>query len=77
MSTCFYCGGDLTERQTTFVYEEAGEVRIVRNVPALVCTQCGEKEYTQDTTHQVLSLLRQPPRPKELLQIPAYELVAA
>lgn len=32
---------------------------------------------TQDTTHRVLALLKQPPRPREILHVPAYELMAA
>jgi hypothetical protein len=43
-------------------------------VPAFVCTRCGEKEYTQETTRRVLALLKQPPRPREILHVPTYEL---
>lgn len=77
MSQCVFCGGDLAEQLTTFVYEDGDQFWIVRNVPAFVCTRCGEKEYTQDTTHRVLALLKQPPRPREILHVPAYELMAA
>ena len=74
---CVYCGGDLVEQLTTFVYEDDDQFWVVRNVPAFVCTRCGEKEYTQETTHRVLALLKQPPRPCEILHVPAYELVTA
>ena len=77
MSQCVYCNGDLIEQITTFVYEDGDQFWIVRKVPALVCTRCGEKEYTQETTHRVLSLLKQPPRPQEILRVPAYELAPA
>ena len=77
MNQCAYCGGDLVERLTTFVYEDDDPFWIVRNVPAFVCARCGEKEYTQETTRRVLALLKQPPRPHEILHVPAYELVAA
>ncbi len=75
MNTCFYCGGELEERETIFVYEDDSQFSIVRNVPAFVCTQCGEKEYKQETTARVLSLLRHPPRPLEIVHVPAYELI--
>lgn len=65
------------EQLTTFVYEDEEQFWIVRNVPAFVCTRCGEKEYTQQTTHLVLALLKQPPRPREILHVPAYELAPA
>ncbi len=77
MSQCVYCGGELVEQLTTFVYEDDDQFWVVRNVPALVCTRCGEKEYTQATTHRVLSLLARPPRPTEILHVPAYELATA
>lgn len=77
MSQCVLCGGELAEQLTTFVYEDGDQFWIVRNVPAFVCTRCGEKEYTQDTTHGVLALLKQPPRSREILHVPAYELMAA
>lgn len=77
MSQCVFCGGDLVEQLTTFVHEDGDQFWIVRNVPAFVCTRCGEKEYTQETTQRVLALLKQPPRPREILHVPAYELVPA
>ena len=77
MHRCYYCGGEQVEQLTTFVYEDDDQFWVVRNVPALVCIRCGEKEYTQDVTHRVLTLRKQPPRPREILHVPAYELVAA
>lgn len=74
MNTCYFCGGELVAQMTTFVHEAHGEVKIVRNVPAYVCQQCGEREYTQETTHQLLMFLQQSPRPVEILQVPAYDL---
>lgn len=74
MKACHFCGGELKEQLTTFLYEEAGQVWVVRNVPAYVCAQCGEKEFSRATTRQVLSLLKQPPRPAEILHVPAYDM---
>lgn len=74
MITCHFCGGALKEQLTTFLHEDNGQVWLVRNVPAFVCTQCGEKEFSRATTKQVLSLLKQPPRPAEILHVPAYDM---
>ncbi|HSN75705.1 MAG TPA: YgiT-type zinc finger protein [Anaerolineae bacterium] len=63
---CGYCSGDLVEQLTTFVHEDDNQFWIVRNVPAFVCTRCGEKEYTQETTRRVLSLLKQPSWQREI-----------
>ncbi len=73
----FMCKGDeITEELTTFVYEDHGQVVVVRNVPGYVCKQCGEKLYTDETTDKLVNLLRQPPQPTEILHVPAYDFVA-
>jgi YgiT-type zinc finger domain-containing protein len=77
MNTCFFCGGELEVRETTFVFEDDSELSIIRNVPAFVCVQCGDKEYRQETTARVLAGLRHPPRPLDILHVPAYALAPA
>lgn len=74
MKRCTFCGGEQIEQLTTFVYEDEGRVWVIRNVPTFVCQQCGEKEYLQETTHRILAFLKQPPRPVEILHVPAYDL---
>ncbi len=77
MSHCYYCGGHQTEQNITFVYEDQGQVWIIRNVPAFVCAQCGEREYQQTTTRKVLALLQHPPRQTELVSVPSYDFALA
>lgn len=78
MPSCFFCGSKMHKQLTTFVYEEDGQVWLIRNVPAYVCSQCGEKEYSQETTRQILSFVKHPSRPpSEILHVPAYDLKAA
>jgi len=74
MNACHFCSGELKAQLTTFLYEDNGQVWVVRNVPASVCAQCGEKEFSRATTKQLLSLLKQPPRPAEILHVPAYDM---
>ena len=42
---CVFCGGDICKDIVTVVNERKGKVLIIENVPAGVCTQCGEREY--------------------------------
>ncbi len=77
MHHCHFCRGTLVERMTMFLYEDNDQVWIIRNVPAFVCLQCGEKEYTQETTHRVLTFLKQPSQPVDVLRVPAYDLAMA
>lgn len=40
---CFYCKGDMTEGFTNYTAElEGGRIVVVRNVPCMKCSQCGE-----------------------------------
>lgn len=47
--SCFTCkGGQLKEEAKTYVAALDNCVIIVKNVPSLVCEQCGEVYYTND-----------------------------
>ena len=72
--TCHFCGGQQREELTTFVYEDDGRLVVVRNVPALVCQTCGEREYTPDITHRLYTYVRESPRPTATLIVPLYDL---
>lgn len=51
--TCFYCKGDMKPSTTTHVVEIDKKIIIVRNVPCLKCTQCGEAVYVGDTVEKL------------------------
>ena len=46
--TCIVCGGDLIEKTTTYTAGQDDSVLIVKNVPANVCSQCGEEYINAD-----------------------------
>jgi len=45
---CFACGGTMEQGETTFTVDFGNGVVVVRNVPAMVCSQCG-MEFIDDT----------------------------
>ena len=45
--TCFRCKGDTEQRTKTHAVTLDRCVIIVKNVPALVCRQCGEVYFTE------------------------------
>ncbi len=53
MNTCFLCKGDLENKLTTFMVDLDHCIVIVRNVPSLVCTQCGEVSYSDEVAEQL------------------------
>lgn len=48
MAKCFMCKGDMIEQRTAYMADFGDCIVIVRNVPTLVCQQCGEKAYTDE-----------------------------
>ncbi len=77
MNKCYFCGGEQIEKLTTFIHEENEQIRVIRHVPARVCTRCGEKEYTPRITQQILDLLKQAPNPTEVLHVLAYDMTVS
>jgi YgiT-type zinc finger domain-containing protein len=50
---CPMCGGDQHPGTTTFTVDRKTVLVVVRNVPAIVCRQCGEA-WIQDTISEEL-----------------------
>lgn len=57
MSSCFMCKGDMEPKTRTYVATLENAVIIVKNVPALVCNQCGEVFYTLEVTRVLESIV--------------------
>ena len=53
MMTCFICKGDVENRQVTHTVDLGNCIVIVKNVPARVCTQCGEVWYSGTVAKQL------------------------
>ncbi len=63
MSECLYCKGKLEEKLVSRVQEHKGHWFLIENLPALVCTQCGETFFTPDAHDLVLKLVREGKEP--------------
>ena len=50
---CFVCKGDLVEERKTYVATLPECVIIVKDVPALVCKQCGEVYYSDEVSDRL------------------------
>lgn len=48
MGKCFMCDVNMVEQRTTYMADFGDSIVIVRNIPTLVCQQCGERAYTDD-----------------------------
>ena len=50
---CFWCKGDIEQRLKTHAATLADCVIIIKNVPALVCKQCGEVFFTDEVMQKL------------------------
>jgi YgiT-type zinc finger domain-containing protein len=50
---CSFCKGKLREGKTEFLARAAGEVIVIKDVPAYVCDQCGEAYYTAEISRKI------------------------
>lgn len=50
---CFFCKGEMEHTTTKFILDLGHCVVIVKNVPAMVCKQCGEKTFDNDTMERL------------------------
>ena len=48
--TCFYCKGDIENKNTNFVADFDTCIIIIKNVPSQVCRQCGEVSYSLEVS---------------------------
>ena len=54
---CFYCKGDIAESVTTYMTELKNCIVIIKNVPCLKCSQCGEVSFTGATMKKIEAIL--------------------
>jgi YgiT-type zinc finger domain-containing protein len=55
--TCFRCKGDTEQKLKTHAATLDKCVIIIKNVPALVCSQCGEVYFTDDVMQRLENII--------------------
>jgi YgiT-type zinc finger domain-containing protein len=53
MMDCFFCKGELEEKETVFTASFGECVVIIKNVPSLVCKQCGEVVHSDAVSRRL------------------------
>jgi YgiT-type zinc finger domain-containing protein len=74
MTKCPFCGGKLEERVVTHPQSYQGKVYILENVPAEVCSQCGEMLLRPEVLEKMQQLVWSGVAPKRTTQVPIYDL---
>jgi YgiT-type zinc finger domain-containing protein len=55
--TCFRCKGDTEQKRKTHAVILDKCVIIIKNVPALICKQCGEVYFTDDVMQKLEAIV--------------------
>ena len=54
---CLFCKSDLKNEYTNYIEDLGKRIIIIRNVPAQVCRQCGEKSYSFEVAVRIRELI--------------------
>ena len=57
MMHCFMCKGNLYESLTTYMIDLGSTIVIIKNVPSLVCEQCGEVSYSDEVAQELEKII--------------------
>lgn len=74
MEECVICGGSTIKKLATFIYDEDDNYFLVENVPAEVCTKCGERTYSPEVTDEILIIVKQRIKPQKTIEVPVFDL---
>jgi YgiT-type zinc finger domain-containing protein len=69
---CEYCGAELNqvEKQVTVYRHRQGQHFIFQQVPARVCSRCGERYFSAQVVREMDRLMQTPAAQKNIVQVP-------
>jgi len=74
INKCSVCKGNLIYKKITYTQELEGKVYVVNDVPALVCSQCGEQYLSPETVDKIQKVIEkgEQKKLKPIQQIPVF-----
>ncbi|MBI4287931.1 MAG: type II toxin-antitoxin system MqsA family antitoxin [Chloroflexi bacterium] len=74
MTKCPFCKGELSKKTVTHPQVYRGKVYILENIPAEVCSQCGEVLLRPGVLEKIQQLIWSHTQPKRTAEVPVYDL---
>ena len=74
MASCSFCRGPIEEKRVEHVHRWEGQLYILRNVLAEVCSQCGEVFFGPDVLKAMDEIVTKRQQPQDHLSIPVFSL---
>ncbi len=69
-----FCKGPIEPRRVEHIHRWQGEMFILRNVPADVCTQCSEAFFGPDALRDMEAIASKSVEPQGYRSVPVYSL---
>ena len=76
IDTCPLCGGNKTEGMTTFTVDLKETLVVVRNVPATLCSLCGNEWLSDEVAASIESIVADAKTRSHLVEVTQYRKVA-
>ena len=54
---CFLCKGSVADGTTTYMIDNDNSYIIIKNVPCVKCSQCGERYFNGDTLYNIEKII--------------------
>lgn len=74
MDRCPFCKGAIKQRRVEHVHRWKDALYILKNVPAEVCSQCGETFFAPQTLNAFDSIVARGREPEEVRSVPVFTL---
>jgi YgiT-type zinc finger domain-containing protein len=74
VNTCPFCRGKVTKKKVEHVHRWEGRLYILRNVPAEVCSQCGELFFGPRALKAMDDVVSKKGAPTEHVSVPVFTL---
>ena len=55
---CLYCGGEMERRASTYTVDRKGYHLFIKEIPAYICTRCGEKYFNEEEVEAIQKMIR-------------------
>jgi YgiT-type zinc finger domain-containing protein len=55
---CFFCKGEMEKANVSYTVDRKGYHLFIKEIPAYVCSQCGEKYYEEKETRALQNMIK-------------------
>jgi len=75
MKTCYFCQGKLLCKKINHVHTWGDKIFLFEDVPAEVCTQCGETYFSPDVLDRMDEVATSDMMPKATVSVPIFSFL--